>query len=81
MTLCRRDLKPAMWCEFEAIGRKANTMRAGPGKISVRKFMQGKSKYYFPNNLLFGALASMSGRANPNIIFPIIFWLARWPTF
>ena len=43
MTLCRRDLKPAMWCEFEAIGRKANTMRAGPGKISVRKFMQGES--------------------------------------
>ena len=43
MTLCRRDLKPATWCEFEAIGRKANTVRAVPGKISVRKFMQGES--------------------------------------
>ena len=30
MALCRRDLKPATWCEFEAIGRKANTVRAGP---------------------------------------------------
>ena len=38
----RRDLKPAALCEFEATGRKANTARAGPGKISVRKFMQGK---------------------------------------
>ena len=46
--MLRRDLKPAALCEFEAAGRKANTARAGPGKISVRKFMQGKSKYYFP---------------------------------
>ena len=36
MALCRRDLKPAALCEFEAVGRKANTARAGPGKISVR---------------------------------------------
>ena len=42
MTLCRRDLKPATLCEFEAAGRKANTVRAGTGKISVRKFMQGE---------------------------------------
>ena len=34
--------------------------------------MQGKSKYYFPNNLLFAALANILGRANPNIIFPPI---------
>ena len=34
--------------------------------------MQGKSKYYFPNNLLFAALANILGRANPNIIFPHI---------
>ena len=39
----RRDLKPAALCEFEAVGRKASTARAGPGKISVRKFMQGES--------------------------------------
>lgn len=32
--------------------------------------MQGKSKYYFPNNLLLAALANILGRANPNIIFP-----------
>ena len=38
----RRDLKPAALCEFEATSRKANTARTGPGKISVRKFMQGK---------------------------------------
>ena len=38
----RRDLKPTALCELEDIGRKANTARAGPGKISVRKFMQGK---------------------------------------
>lgn len=34
--------------------------------------MQGKSKYYFPNNLLFAALANILGRANQNIIFPPI---------
>ena len=35
--------------------------------------MQGKSKYYFPNNLLFAALANILGMANPNIIFlPIL---------
>lgn len=34
--------------------------------------MQGKSKYYFPNHLLFAALANILGRANPNIIFPPI---------
>ena len=34
--------------------------------------MQGKSKYYFPNNLLCAALANILGRANPNIIFPPI---------
>ena len=44
----RWDFKPTALCELEATGRKANTARAGPGKISVRKFMQGKSKYYFP---------------------------------
>ena len=38
----RRDLKPTALCEFEATGRKANPASAGPGKISVRKFMQGK---------------------------------------
>ena len=43
MALCRRDLKPAALCEFEATGRKANTVRTDPGKISVRKFMQGES--------------------------------------
>ena len=32
--------------------------------------MQGKSKYYFPNNFLLAALANILGRANPNIIFP-----------
>ena len=41
--------------------------------------MQGKSAYSFPNNLLVGALANILCRANPNIISPIIFWLARLP--
>ena len=34
--------------------------------------MQGKSKYYFPNHLLFAALANILGRANPHTIFPPI---------
>ena len=32
--------------------------------------MQGKSKYYFPNNLLFAALANILGRENPCTIPP-----------
>ena len=34
--------------------------------------MQGKSKYYFPNHLLFAALANILCRANPHTIFPPI---------
>ncbi len=39
--------------------------------------MQGKSKYYFPNHLLFAALANILGRANPNIIPPPYFMRKR----
>lgn len=39
--------------------------------------MQGKSKYYFPNNLLFAALANILGRANPHTIFPLYFTRKR----
>ena len=38
--------------------------------------MQGKSKYYFPNNLLFAALANILGRANPHTIFPPILYVS-----
>lgn len=34
--------------------------------------MQGKSQYYFPNHLLFAALANILGRTNPHTIFPPI---------
>ena len=33
--------------------------------------MQGKSKYYFPNNFLVGALANILGRANPRTLSPL----------
>ena len=62
MTLCRRDLKPATLCEFEAAGRKANTVRAGTGKISVRKFMQGGSlplRFFLPKTRLFVVVHSV----------------------
>ena len=44
--------------------------------------MQGKSKYYFPNNLLVGELANILGRANPRTISPYFprkqgFWFLR----
>lgn len=32
--------------------------------------MQGKSKHYFPNHLLFAALANILGRENPCTIPP-----------
>ena len=35
--------------------------------------MQGKSKYYFPNHLLFAALANISGKANPRTIPPLFY--------
>ena len=35
--------------------------------------MQGKSKYYFPNNLLFAAFANISGKANPRTIPPLFY--------
>lgn len=35
--------------------------------------MQGKSKHYFPNNLLLAALANILGRENPNIISPLFY--------
>ena len=35
--------------------------------------MQGKSKYYFPNNLLFAALVNILGRENPCTIPPLFY--------
>ena len=70
----RRDLKPAALCEFEATGRKANTARAGPGKISVRKFMQGKFLPPFsyttlkPPLILAGVFKFMENWSNTNCL-------------
>lgn len=44
--------------------------------------MQGKSKYYFPNHLLFAALANILGRENPRTIPPLFYaqagFLVSW---